>query len=199
MRIIFIRHGETDVNLKGRIHYTNDEAELNEKGIQQIQSSFDILKSNGVEKVYCSPEKRTIQSADLISKKLNVPLEILGGLRERNWGDWKDKSWDEIKEKLEVLTLKQRYNFAPPDGESWQGMEARLKKGLGKIIKGKEKSVGVVTHAGCLRGLMPVLQNKELNISFKYDFQNGSITIFDYKKGKFKEVLVNDVSHLTAR
>lgn len=64
------------------------------------------------------------------------------------------------------------------------------------VISGKEKCVCIVTHAGALRGSMPILKNKEKGISFQYEFENGSITIFDYVDGRFKEVIVNDNPHM---
>lgn len=196
MRIIFVRHGETKVNTEGTIHVTNDTSELTARGITQISKSIPVLKRNNITKIYCSPEKRAIQSAKLASLKLNIPLKIINELRERNWGDWEGKKWTEVSTILEKMSLNERFEFIPPNGESWQQMERRLKALLRKITSGSELCVAVVTHAGSLRGLMPLLKNKERSISLKYDFENASITIFDFVNNHFNEVAVNDTSHL---
>ncbi len=197
MRIIFLRHGETKVNVEGKIHITGDASELTDNGVKQISQSVSILKKNNTEKIYCSPEKRARQSAELASRELNVSLEVLDGLRERNWGDLEGKPWNEIKEVLDKMSLDERYNFIPPNGESWKQMESRLKESLKIITSGSENCVCVVTHTGSLRGLIPTLKNEEKSISLKYDFENGSITIFDFKNNKINEVAVNDTAHLT--
>lgn len=198
MRIIFLRHGETNVNVEGKTHVTGDASELTENGINQIFNAVSVLNKYNVEKIYCSPEKRAHQSAELASKKLNISLEVLDGLRERNWGDWEGKPWNEIKEVLDKFNLEERYNFIPPNGESWKQIESRLNESLKKVISGKENCVCVVTHTGSLRGLIPILKNQEKKVSLKYDFENGSITIFDFENNKFNEVVVNDTSHLQA-
>src|SRR3989344_5334759 len=187
MRIIFIRHGETETNVKRKTHFTGDDIGLTAKGIRQIEQTLSVLRGNKIEKVYCSPEKRAEQSARIIVDGLHLSLEILDGLKERNWGNWNGKPWNEIKNKLDKMCLEERYNFIPPQGESWKQMEERLKNDLKTITSGKEKCVCIVTHAGVLRGLMPILKNEELSISLKYDFENGSVTLFDYEYGKFKE------------
>ena len=94
------------------------------------------------------------------------------------------------------MKIEERFNFSPPGGESWQEMETRSKGALETIIDGKETCVLVVIHAGILRNLMPVLKDASREISFSYDFRNASITIFDREGGKYKEVVVDDVSHL---
>ena len=198
MRIIFLRHGKTNVNVEGKTHVTGDTSELTDDGISQISKAVSVLKKNNVKRIYCSPEKRALQSAELASQKLNVSLEILDSLRERNWGDWEGKPWNEIKEVLDKFDLEERYNFIPPNGESWKQMESRLNEALTKITNGEENCVCVVTHMGSLRGLIPILKNQQKEVSLKYDFENGSITIFDFENNKFNEVVVNDTSHLQA-
>ena len=161
MKLIFIRHGETDVNVTGKTHFTGDSSRLTKKGIQQITLTIPVLSKNKIERVYCSPEKRAEQSARIIVDGLHLSLEILDGLKERNWGNGNGKPWNEIKDKLDKMSLEERYNFIPPQGESWKQMEERLCGALGKIISAKNKCVCVVTHAGSLRGMIPIL--KRLN------------------------------------
>jgi|SRR3989344_1854747 len=195
MRLIFIKHGETETNVKRKTPFTGDDTGLTAKGIKQIKQIVPVLRRNKIEKVYCSPEKRAEQSAKIVTDEMHLPLEILDDLRERNWGKWEVKPWDEIKGELDKMSLERRYNFVPPQGESWKQMEEGLKNVLKTIVSGKWKCVCIVTHAGALRGLMPILKNEELSISLRYDFENGSVTIFDYEDGKFKEIIVNDISH----
>lgn len=191
MKLIFIRHGETEVNKSGSTHRTDDEAGLTSKGKKQILDNLELLQSNEVQRIYCSPEKRAIQSAQILSEKLNLKLIILEELRERNWGEWEGKTWEWIKEKLDKMNLEERYTFIPLSGESWKQMEQRLKKALNKITSAKGHSsedspleaVAVVTHGGAMRGLMPILKNSPKEESFKYDFKNGEAVIIEIDSG----------------
>lgn len=190
MKLILVRHGETEINKSGSTHLTGDEAMLTPKGKKQVLKNLELLQSNRAVQIFCSPEKRAIESAEILGKKLNLEPIILEEFRERNWGKWEGKNWDWIKQKLDKMGLDERYTFVPPDGESWKQMERRLKNGLSKIISHKfsqkgefskenplEAVVAVVTHGGAMRGLMPILKNLPKEESFKYDFENGEAVI----------------------
>lgn len=197
-RLIFIRHGQTDENKDDTLHvHQKDEAGLNVQGKKQIEKVVTVCKKNKVSAIFCSPEKRAIESAGIIAKALDIQLPIiLPELLERQWGEWEGKPWEEVEKKLEKMTLDERYTFVPPHGESWEHMEGRLRKALREILENNGRNIAVVTHGGALRGLMPILKNAPKQISFIYQFHNASVTIFDYKNGKYIEKAVNDISHL---
>jgi len=198
MKLIFIRHGETNTNSKNLTHQTNDITGLTSLGKQQIKKVTKLLKDKKVEKIYSSPEKRAQESANLINQQLSLPIEILESLRERNWGTLEGKPWIEIEKKLKQMSLTERFTFIPPEGESWKQMEKRLKKAIHNIVQTNKSSVCIITHGGTLRGLLPILKNVPKQESFKYDFKNASVTIFDYDKqtDNFKAILINSQTHL---
>ncbi len=192
MKILFIRHAETETNVKELTHKTGDPVGLTELGKKQAQDLGKICKKNQVEIIFTSPEQRAVETADIIAKELNLRLEVLKGFAERNWGEWEGRSWPEIEKVLAPMSLEERYNFVPPEGESWREMEARLKEGLSAITNQQYSSVAAVTHEGALRGLMPLLHNSPRDSSFKYHFDNASVSVFEYQDGIFTE-LINGV------
>ncbi len=185
MKLLFIRHGETTVNTMGFVHKMNDDAVLTKHGREQIESVIPICNDQLVEHIFCSPEPRAIESAHIISKEHNLPIEFLPELRERNWGAWCSKPWSDIKKLLDNKTLEDRYTFVPPEGESWKEMTERLEKAITYIVSQKYKSVAVVTHGGALRALMPMLTHQPLKTSLQYNFENAAAVLFTYKKGIF--------------
>lgn len=180
MRLIFIRHGETQVNVQGKTHQTADPSGLTIAGKKQTIAVIPELQKYAPQIIFSSPENRCLESAKIIANKLKLPIKIINNLRERNWGDWEGKTWNEIKQILDQKNLDDRYTFIPPHGESWQQMEQRLSRALDEILNYNYKTVVVVTHGGALRGLIPVLKNSPKEESFKYDFTNAEVTIFDY-------------------
>ncbi|PIN74534.1 hypothetical protein COV18_06550 [Candidatus Woesearchaeota archaeon CG10_big_fil_rev_8_21_14_0_10_37_12] len=195
MKLIFVRHGETSHNVKGHIHKRGDDALLTEKGKLQIMDCANVLKQQNINGLYTSPETRARESAELLAKDLAVEIQI-ANFEERDWGDWEGKTWNEIKETLDKLPLDERHSFVPPNGESWQQMEDRLKKALEEITRTNHPAACIVTHSGVLRALMRILKDAPLEEGIAYDFDNGSITIFEHKNGKYTELVVNDVKHL---
>jgi broad specificity phosphatase PhoE len=198
-RIILVRHGETQTNTKGKIHKYSDTEELTPNGIKQIEKTSEAINKEQPNIIFCSQEKRARQSARIISSKLNIPLIEVPCLEERNWGDYAGLSFQEIKQKagMDSMSFDQRFNFVPPNGESWKETEERLLKALNKIVsENKGKTIVLVTHGGPIRIYMPTLLNVSKEESYKYDPDNASISIFDYKNGKFSKITYNDISHL---
>lgn len=174
-----VRHGETETNIQGRIHVSKSTEELTTKGTCQMSRVADELIKYKPARIYSSKEKRAIQSAKIISEKLNITLtekEVAG---------------------MDKMSFEKRYTFYPPNGESWKEVEERLLKVLNEVLSSNTgKSVVLVTHGGTIRILMPTLLGVTKEESYKYDPDNASISIFDYDDNKFSKVAYNDTSFL---
>jgi phosphohistidine phosphatase SixA len=69
---IYIRHGERDFIPVGE---KGEDIELNESGIQKSFEYGQSLKQHRVNKIYSSPVKRCIQTADAIRKGLDINIQ----------------------------------------------------------------------------------------------------------------------------
>lgn len=196
-KLILVRHGQTNKNLDNLLHSVNDLEVLNETGKSQIEKVVGELKKFSPCKVFSSNEQRAIESAEIISSLLKIPLEIVRGMEERNWGVFTDKPWSDVQAELSSMSLEERFNYIPKNGESWKFFESRLIGAIESLTKNNmDKTIIVVTHGGAIRALIPYLLNIPKEESFKYDPSNASLTIFDFDKTGFHKVLVNDISHL---
>jgi probable phosphoglycerate mutase len=200
MKIFFIRHGETDKNIGNKLHEKGDIETLNETGIEQIEKTGEVLKNAHISVIFCSKELRAQKSSEILSHILECPSIPVDGFEERNWGIYSNRPWSEVKEVLDPLTLEERYNYVPPEGESWKASEERLINALQESIKkGDGGNIGIVTHGGAIRILMPYLLNAPIEETFKHDPANASITEFDYDGKTFVSDRVDDTSHLLSK
>ncbi len=197
MEILLCRHGETDTNVRGKTHTSGDQVGLNDVGRLQSSKLASVAAMHNVRAIFTSPEKRAIESAQIVGQSLGCVPTIVPDLRERDWGEWSGEPWSEIAARLSSKTLDERYSFAPPRGESWERMEQRLKRAVDKIAQKTEGNSMIVTHGGALRALIPVLKREERARSLGYDFDNASVTIFSYALPDVYKVLAeNDTTHL---
>lgn len=197
-RLLFIRHGHTLTNSENLIHKRGTVESLDELGRAQAKKLIKVCAENNIEAVFTSPEIRTFETAQIITEGLNLDIpKTLENLRERSWGDWEGKDWNDVQKLLDNMSLIERYKFIPPNGESWEEMEQRLQLCLTQILNYEYKNIAIITHGGALRALMPILNNAPKESSFQYNFHNASVTIFDFINGKYKEIIINDISHLT--
>lgn len=195
--LVLVRHGETDTNKRGKLHSVNDEQELNSVGQNQVTKTAARLVEYKPLTVFSSTELRAVQSAKIISQATGTMAHTASGLEERNWGDYSGKSWPEIQVVLDKLTLDERYDFVPPNGESWREFDSRLQETLTKLLTTcTTPTLVVVTHGGAIRALMPFLLGVAKEESFKHDPANASVTIFTLEDGKFSAQAINDTSHL---
>ena len=101
MILYFVRHGETDWNVKKKIQGKTD-VPLNETGKQQAKELADMLldrKKEGtlqVVRAYTSPQLRAAQTAQEAAIALDIPCIAADGLREMDMGDWEGRSWESI-------------------------------------------------------------------------------------------------------
>ena len=185
MRLLFIRHAETETNVNRLTHKTGDTVGLTEKGKRQAEELIQKCGEENIETIFSSPEQRAVETAQIIAEGLGLEYRILDGLTERNWGQWEGKPWSEIEKALSPMSLEERYTFTPPGGESWEQMETRLQENLTKIIKCEAENVAIITHEGALRGLMPLFLRAPKESSFQYHFENAEIIPFSYENGIF--------------
>ncbi|MBQ9792803.1 MAG: histidine phosphatase family protein [Clostridia bacterium] len=73
IKLIFIRHGDTNINT----------GKLTMRGTKQIKDALKYIKDEEIQAIFCSPRTRTLQTANIINNKFNVPLFIIKELNER--------------------------------------------------------------------------------------------------------------------
>jgi broad specificity phosphatase PhoE len=131
------------------------------------------------EQIISSPELRSIQTAEIISdSKIATTTDIR--LLERNWGDWTGRAWDDLSKDLDKMSIQQRYEFVPPNGESWQEFESRLLDLISEVsISGKNTLF--VTHRGAIRAIMTNLIYGNVNLHETLEFSTGSLTVLEEK------------------
>ncbi len=179
MKLLLIRHGRTDKNGTGFMHKIHDPIGLNEIGKQQALGLISLIQKHQAEIVYSSPEKRAIETAEIISSSFHIPITVNENIGERNFGELQILPYKEIKAKLNSLSLEERYQFKPPRGESWKEMDDRLSLFLEEIKNKHFSSIAIITHEGVLRALVTLLQKdpKEKNLDLHFD--NGSLTVLE--------------------
>ncbi len=97
MKIIVIRHGETEWNASSKIQGQRD-IELNDNGRKQALMTGEIIKDKKIDLIISSPLKRARETAEIINILLNVPIIEDDRLMERYWGVNEGKTKAEIQE-----------------------------------------------------------------------------------------------------
>ncbi|MEI0700706.1 histidine phosphatase family protein [Brachyspira intermedia] len=177
MKILFIRHGQTQLNAEGRWLGSTD-APLSESGKEVLINKKNIVeKYKPVQKLYCSPMKRCLETADIYFNDMNK--EVIDNLKERCFGDFEGKNHDELKNNpyyKEFFRTNWKSNV--PNGETSEHFFGRTENAYSYIIEDMKKNnldyTAVVTHGGVIMSIFSRYDNQKLNF-YDYLLQNGSV------------------------
>ena len=97
MKLLFVRHAETDWNKANRFQGIVDR-NLNENGKKQAKLLSDYLyeKIPGINKIYTSPLSRTKDTALAVGKRFNLKVNEMDSLKEYSVGIFSGKNIDDI-------------------------------------------------------------------------------------------------------
>lgn len=118
MTLLIVRHGETDLNA-ARVLQPPD-TPLNGRGLAQAAAVAGRLVAWRPWAVLSSDQPRAVQTAEVIASAVGAPLVFSPLLRERHFGEWRGRHYDELPGR--VLDV----DAAPPGGESLAAFDARV-------------------------------------------------------------------------
>jgi len=195
MRLILVRHGETEENRKGIIQ-GQMQGKLTEKGLKQAKRLANRLKARKIDVIYSSDLARARDTAEEIAKLMpNVPFHLEKGLRERKLGELRGKTKEELgmsDRKFVIVFLN------PKNGETRKDMYQRAQSFLKRIYKKHKKgTVLVVGHNGINKALAAaVLEKGPSAIRELPNQKNTAITSFEIRGGRAERVKRNCTEHL---
>lgn len=84
--MILLRHGQSEFNL----HFTATKRDpgipdprLTPLGHQQAATAAEELAHEGIERILCSPYTRALQTAEVVARRLKLPIIVTPQVRER--------------------------------------------------------------------------------------------------------------------
>jgi len=193
-----IRHGQIDANIEGLWHGSTD-SPLNETGEMQAKKMGKYIsrKYPSISTIYSSPLKRTIKTAEALSGHLDLEPVPHSGLREYGVGEWEGHDYDVIIEKYQFMTLLEKdHDFAPPGGESLNGVRDRILAAFEDIRqKHPDEHVAIVGHGAAMAiGLSAILLGKVLPF-YDYHMANTGVSILRWDPDP-ELVHFNEIDHL---
>lgn len=158
MKLYFVRHGETEWNVRKKIQGKTD-IPLNENGICQARELADELQRDDirVNHIYHSTQIRAEQTAGIIAEALHARCVPLDGLAEMNLGIWEGDNWRAIEQKnspeYQNWKKDRRYVRTPGGGECYNDIVKRTLRAMEYIIKRENNDVIIVTHSAIIMAL----------------------------------------------
>jgi len=201
LRLILIRHGETERNSEARLQGGKSDIPLNEKGRRQAHCLGLALQAEKLKAIYSSPLKRALDTALAISVHHHLEIQIDHALAEIDMGFIDGLDLTEVKESQADFWNRWRqedYSAALPGGESPLQVQQRAWGAIQDIIRRhREGSVAVVSHGISLQTIITAMLGAPLSSLTRFHLGVASITILHIDDDRTSLVMLNDTCHLS--
>lgn len=184
-RLYFIRHGQTDLNLKGIVQGRGVNSPLNETGRKQAQAFYNAYKHIPFDKIYTSALMRTHQTVAPFVRD-GIPMEQLEGLDEISWGIYEGQEQsDTILSGFQELMAAWKDNLldrSVDQGESPNQLVARQQQAMAYILqKPDEENVLICMHGRALRIMLCHLTDVPVCQMDDFQHTNTALYILEYQ------------------
>lgn len=178
MNLLLVRHGETPSNA-ARVVQTPD-TPLSERGLRQAELLAGRMRGERLTAILCSTLRRAIMTAELVSAASGVPIVLRADLQERNYGDVRGLSYDEVG--ADILDP----DYEPPAGETWREFHQRVEgvwRHLQKLVQDmpphRQGNIAVVSHGLVLHSLASRFLDMSPVVGTPVRFHNASVTVVE--------------------
>lgn len=189
MKLIFLRHGETNYNLKNWCNSRpTSKVRLTERGKKQAQRVARILRKEKFDIIFVSQLYRTQQTAKIVNQFHHVKLISDKRLNDRATGfdnkevnlfyTWRDQQ-------------KNPWTCERRGGESFEDMKKRFLSFLKSLEKTNYKKVLIVAHLPILkiaRGYFKQLTNEQMDRWTEKQVPNCKIMKFEMPNKQSKKL-----------
>ena len=173
-----MRHGEIESNNK-RIYAGWNDEELTWTGKQQIKTASKKLAVLEIDAIFCSPLKRAVQTAQILSNDLGVEYFTESSFQELKLGNWEGKS-EKLIRKI-YATEWQTWNTRPTElvvegRETLGELHERVLGGVRKVRDAFQfDSPLIVSHVSIIRIIILYARKMQMDLYRTISVPNAKI------------------------
>ncbi|MFI1919468.1 bifunctional RNase H/acid phosphatase [Nocardia sp. NPDC020380] len=199
-RLLLLRHGQTELSVERRYSGRGNPA-LTELGREQAARAAERLAvKGGIAAIVSSPLGRARETAEAAGRALGVPVRVLDGLIETDFGAWEGMTFTEARERDPELHAQWLGDPAvpAPGGESFDQVRERIegvRRDLVALYPGA--NVLVVSHVTPIKTILQLALGVGPSLLYRLHLDLASLSIAEfYPDGGSSVRLVNDTSYL---
>ncbi|MBR5163566.1 MAG: histidine phosphatase family protein [Schwartzia sp.] len=199
MRLILVRHGQTEWNAGGRYQGQSNVAlsSLGRRQAELLAASFPVKQ---LDAIYASDLDRARETAECVGKAFGIPVRPEKAFRELSFGDWEGLTYQEIssrwpKEANKLFTAPDE--LCIPNGETFQDLQKRALDKIDELCKIHDgQNVGVFAHGAINKTILAGLMHIPLHYLWSLRQDNTAVNILKLEDGYVTVELLNGTFHL---
>jgi len=197
---LLLRHGQTPMSVQKRYAGRSD-APLTDVGVQQAAAAAKRLASASLGVIVTSPLLRTVQTAQEVAAVTGAAVVTDDGFRETDFGAWEGLTFAEVRERwpAELAAWLADPAVAPPGGESFTEVSARVTAALHRVLAAREgQTVLIVSHVTPIKTLVAAALLAPPAALYRMHLDVAALCQIDwYADGPAVLRSFNDTSHLS--
>lgn len=202
--LFFARHGETDYNKNRLLQGRGINASLNSNGFFQAELLAGYLSKYQLESVISSSLKRSHETAELLSNRINVDILQKDDLDEMHFGEFEGAAFSEVGEDLKYFQREWangNTDLKLPGGESPRDVYLRVSSCIHSIIsENRHTHYAFIVHGRLIRILLSEWLGYGLNNMQRINHSNGAVNKLVMGSGKYICVgYLNKTDHLAVK
>ena len=199
LRLLLVRHGETDLNREHRMQGRTDRP-LNDRGRRQLGALAERLRDERIDAAWASDLVRARDSARILAAPHGLAVSEDPRLREQDFGDWEGAVWpglESVAAPGDVDRFLADADFHPPGGESKSEVLARLDSFFAeRFAVAAGETILVVSHGGPVQVLLHAALSIPWSTAKRLYASNGGLTEMLRVDGYWRLVTFDGKSHL---
>lgn len=202
-KLFLIRHGQSAGNAEGRFG-GHGPTPLSELGRHQAEVTAEALAREGVSAIFSSDLDRAMQTAEPLSKLLNIQVLATKAFRERHVGVLEGLTFDESKAnhpKDYYALVNRNVHHVITEGESYRHLLRRATTELWEILRNHQgQRIAIFSHTGAIcfmsLHLMGAIHRSTKNTPWLVT-SNCGINRFEVRgRNNVRVLALNDTRHL---
>jgi len=181
-QLFLVRHGENQANITKELSCRMVDYPLNEKGHLQAEQTGRYFLTRQIDKIYCSPLKRAVETAEIIGSWVSREIVTIENFRELDVGELEVMGNSSEAWRLYFEVLDSWRNGNPgryfPGGDNYYTARDRMRRGVEHVLANKHGcSVIIVGHGGLFTtSMLDLCPGVDLSTLMKIQNHNSSIS-----------------------
>lgn len=187
-----LRHGEHNVQGKicaGRM----PGVVLSQRGRTEAEAAARQLAGVDIAAIYASPLERTRETAQIVGRRLSLPVTILDDLAELDFGEWTGKTFAEIrKDPRWPAWASHRSLSRIPGGETMREVQRRVVEAIMEMREQHpDEAVVVVSHGDVIRAALVFALGMPLDFYGRIEVATASLSTVRIDANGVRVIAVN--------
>jgi probable phosphomutase (TIGR03848 family) len=188
-----LRHGEHNVQgeiCAGRM----SGVVLSERGRTEAEAAARQLAGADIAAIYASPLERTRETAEIVGRRLSLPVTILDDLAELDFGEWTGKTFTEIRKDPRWQAWASHRSLSRiPGGETMREVQRRVVDAIMEMREQHpDEAVVVVSHGDVIRAALVFALGMPLDFYGRIEIATASLSTVRIDANGVRVIAVNE-------